>query len=55
MSRRYILTYVLDVSTYALYHISPYVAPSDLVADKDYMGFVVHRLVSYNAFKLYCF
>jgi hypothetical protein len=29
------LTDALDVSTYALYHISPYVAPSGLVADKD--------------------
>ena len=49
------LTYALDVSTYPLYHIFPYVAPTCLVVAKDYMGFVVHRLVSYNTLKLFCF
>jgi len=49
------LTYALDVSTYPLYHIFPYVAPTSLVVAKDYMGFVVHRLVSYNTLKLFCF
>jgi hypothetical protein len=40
------LTYALDVSTYALYNISPYVSPyvspNGLVLVKDEMGPVIH-------------
>ena len=36
------LTNALDVSTYALYHISPYVAPNGLVLVKNEMGPVIH-------------
>jgi len=35
MLREWMLTYALDVSTYALYHIYPYVSPNNLVMKND--------------------